>query len=182
MASAISRRPWPTLTTARPAKPSISFLPLSVHTHTPSARSMTRSPSGSHGWSCVLCVHRCLIAPAGVVMVAQYNDSSRAPEAPILLGQLRRHRAHVGMPPRHHVRLARGRVVEIDVPLPAAHQRAWVAHVWQAERVAELVREHLVEHDVATDLAARGRCRDRDADGQADDAVVALELRDPHAS
>src|SRR2546427_12817339 len=70
MASAISRRPWPTFTTARPAKPSSSFLPRSVHTHTPSARSMTSSSSGSHGWSWVLWVQRCLIASPLVVMSA----------------------------------------------------------------------------------------------------------------
>src|SRR3989454_9986133 len=70
MASAISRRPWPAFTTARPAKPSSSFLPRSVHTHTPSARSITSSSSGSHGWSWVLWVHRCLIASPLVVMGA----------------------------------------------------------------------------------------------------------------
>src|SRR3989442_11620789 len=74
MASAISRRPWPTFTTARPAKPSISFLPCSVHTHTPSARSMTSSSSESHGWSCVLCVQRWRIASAGVVMAGTVSN------------------------------------------------------------------------------------------------------------
>ena len=47
----LARRPWPTLTTARPAKPSSSFLPRSVHTHTPSARSITSSSSASQAWS-----------------------------------------------------------------------------------------------------------------------------------
>ena len=37
------------VTTASPAKPSRSRLPRSVQTHTPSARSITRSSSGSHG-------------------------------------------------------------------------------------------------------------------------------------
>src|SRR2546425_6587214 len=68
MASAISLRPWPTFTTARPAKPSRSFLPRSVQTQTPSARSITSSSSASQGWSWVLCVQRCLIASPLVAM------------------------------------------------------------------------------------------------------------------
>src|SRR6266850_6716366 len=78
MASAISRRPWPTFTTARPAKPSSSFLPRSVQTHTPSARSITSSSSASHGWSWVLCVQRCLIASP---LVAMGRASRRLPDA-----------------------------------------------------------------------------------------------------
>src|SRR5258705_18185 len=78
MASAISRRPWPTFTTARPAKPSSSFLPRSVQTHTPSARSITSSSSASHGWSRVLCVQRCLIASP---LVAMGRASRRLPDA-----------------------------------------------------------------------------------------------------
>src|SRR5882672_11472567 len=78
MAAAISRRPWPTFTTARPAKPSSSFLPRSVQTHTPSARSISRSSSASHGWSWVLCVQRCLIASP---LVAMGRASRRLPDA-----------------------------------------------------------------------------------------------------
>src|SRR6185295_4723307 len=67
IASAISRRPWPILTTASPAKPSISLWPFSVHTQTPSAWSMTSSSSESVGWFCVLWVHRWLILAASVM-------------------------------------------------------------------------------------------------------------------
>src|SRR3989442_10832995 len=68
MAPAIPLRPGPTFPTARPAKPSRSFLPRSVQTQTPSARSITSSSSASQGWSWVLCVQRCLIASPLVAM------------------------------------------------------------------------------------------------------------------
>src|SRR5258705_7684343 len=46
----------------------MSFLPRSVQTWTPSARSITSSSSASQGWSCVLWVQRCLIASPLVAM------------------------------------------------------------------------------------------------------------------
>src|SRR3954469_10380713 len=45
----------------------MSLRPPRVQTWTPSPRSIMSSSSEKTGWSCVLCVHRCLIISASVI-------------------------------------------------------------------------------------------------------------------
>src|SRR2546428_9593381 len=142
MASAISRRPWPTLTTARPAKPSISFLPSSVaHPHA----------LGPIDDELLVGEPRVVLRLVGPQMADRFGSRRHrasspgdmisghaAPEAPIVLGELRARGAHVGPPARRHVGVAPGPVLEGHAALHAAHERARGGHLGEPTRLAQL--------------------------------------------